>query len=181
MQAKISEAQIRDLIANNITCLKSGLKLLQKEKYIPNDLGTRSFVDLYATDKKNRHVLIEIKKSNSTSREALHEIMKYVEGVKSHFSVKESEIHIIIIASTEWQELIVPFSHFYQNSNLSIEGFLVNVKTDDMSFTAESIVPLKTNNGRFIAPWHQARWYVNKDGVAAGIKQIENYYTSIVK
>jgi hypothetical protein len=174
----LSEAQVRDLIATNIECLKGGLTFLDKEKYIPNTLGTRSFIDLYATDNKNRHVLIEIKKSNSTAREALHEVVKYLEGVKSYFSAKESEIHVII-ASTEWSELLVPYSRFIKDMNISIEGIVININETEMSFSVESVEPLKINQGRAIAPWHHVRWYLTKDELNKGIPEIEEQYKRI--
>ena len=77
----MKESALRDLIAQNIHKLKAGLKLLQKEQYIPNRHGTKSFIDLYAKDENGRHVLIELKRSAAASRQALHEVTKYVEGV----------------------------------------------------------------------------------------------------
>ena len=44
------ESTLRDLIAQNISKLKSGLTLLKKEQYIPGKHGTNSFIDLYAKD-----------------------------------------------------------------------------------------------------------------------------------
>jgi len=76
------EAELRDLLATQIHVLESGLVLVDKEKYIPNTLGTRSFIDLLARDTDNKWVLIEVKRSDAAAREAIHEIYKYVEGVK---------------------------------------------------------------------------------------------------
>lgn len=42
----MKESDLRDLISININRLKSGLTLLQKEQYIPNEYGTRGFIDL---------------------------------------------------------------------------------------------------------------------------------------
>lgn len=54
---RMYESQLRDLIANNIEQLEEGLILLQKEQYIPNSLGTKGFIDLYAKDAQGNHVL----------------------------------------------------------------------------------------------------------------------------
>ena len=86
----MKESALRDLIAQKISQLKPGLTLLQKEQYIPGEHGTKSFIDLYARDEKGRHVLIELKRSNTAARQALHEVSKYVEQVKQHFGAKES-------------------------------------------------------------------------------------------
>ena len=111
----MKESALRDLIAQKISQLKPGLTLLQKEQYIPGKHGTKSFIDLYARDEKGRHVLIELKRSNIAARQALHEVSKYVEQVKQHFGAKDSEI-FAIIASTEWGELLLPFSRFCEDA-----------------------------------------------------------------
>lgn len=71
---------MRDLLARDISKLKRGLTLLQKEQYIHNKHGTKDFIDLYAKDEDNCHVLIELKRSAAASRQALHEVSKYIEG-----------------------------------------------------------------------------------------------------
>ena len=58
----MNEAVLRDLLARDISKLKRGLTLLQKEQYIPNRHGAKGFIDLYAKDEDNRHVLIELKR-----------------------------------------------------------------------------------------------------------------------
>jgi RecB family endonuclease NucS len=79
----MTEAQLRDIIASDISVLGQDLTLLDKEQYIPSSVATRSFIDLYAKDSQGHHVLIELKKSNASAREALHEIHKYVEAVSA--------------------------------------------------------------------------------------------------
>ncbi|HIF0959893.1 TPA: endonuclease NucS domain-containing protein, partial [Klebsiella pneumoniae] len=105
----MKENELRDLVCERIDILGEDLILLDKEKYLPNKLGTKGFIDIYAKDKQNNHVLIELKRSNQAARQALHEVMKYAEGVKLYFGANDDEIRIII-ASTEWSELLVPFS-----------------------------------------------------------------------
>ena len=68
METYTKESILRDLIAQKIQKLKPDLTLLQKEQYIPNEYGTKSFIDLYATDEEKRHVLIELKRSDAAAR-----------------------------------------------------------------------------------------------------------------
>lgn len=171
----MKENNLRDLIAQNISKLKPGLTLLKKEQYIPNKHGTKSFIDLYAKDEKDRHILIELKRSNAAARQAIHEVNKYIESVKYYFGVKDSEIHVII-ASTEWAELLLPFSRFYADAGFSIEGIKINVDNDKMDFEVESVTPLTITQGRFIAPWHNVYWYADKDALQQGISEIEKSY-----
>lgn len=171
----MKEFELRDLIAQNIHKLKAGLKLLHKEQYIPNRHGTKSFIDLYAKDENGRHVLIELKRSAAASRQALHEVTKYVEGVKQFFGAKDYEIHVII-ASTDWSELLVPFSRFCSDSSFSVEGIEINLSDHNTDFEAESVTPLTITQGRFIAPWHHVYWYKDETALQRGIDSIEKTY-----
>lgn len=171
----MKESALRDLIAQQIYKLKPGLTLLKKEQYIPKKHGTKSFIDLYARDEKGCHVLIELKCSTTASRQAIHEINKYVEGVKQYFGAKDSEIHVII-ASTEWAELLLPFSRFYADAGFSIEGIQIDVSEDDLDFQVQTISPLPIVQGRFIAPRHNVYWYADSSAFQQGIDAIEHAY-----
>lgn len=171
----MKESALRDLIAQNIHKLKTGLELLQKEQYIPNRHGTRSFIDLYAKDENGRHVLIELKRSAAASRQAIHEVTKYVEGVKHFFGAKDYEVHVII-ASTDWTELLLPFSRFCSDSNFSVEGIKINLLDHNADFEVEPVIPLAITQGRFIAPWHHVYWYKDETALQRGIDSIEKAY-----
>jgi hypothetical protein len=117
----VSEDTIRDNLAGNLDVIEPGLRLLQKEAYLPGNRGARGFVDLLAKDCKNRFVLIELKRTDSAAREAIHEVLKYVENAKDHLAVTELELRVIIV-SVEWHELIVPFSSLQSRVGFAIEG-----------------------------------------------------------
>jgi len=171
----MKEAQLRDFISSNINKINPNLTLVKKEQYIPNIFGTRGFIDLYARDNSGNHVLIEIKRSNVASREALHEINKYVEGIKQHFGVKETEIHVII-ASTEWNELLVPFSRFCEDATFSLQGYEIVITNDETDFHSRLVTPLPISQGRFIAPWHNMYWYENENALEDGVQSIQKAY-----
>lgn len=168
---RMYESQLRDLIANNLDRLEKGLVLLAKEEYIPNPLGTRGFIDIYARDERGNHVLIELKRSNAAAREAIHEIYKYVEGAKRHLGAKDDEIRVMIV-STEWKELLVPFSKFISETELNVNGLKIDL-IGSAEFTATPISALSVANGRFIAPWHVMCWYLSEDSLREGICSIE--------
>jgi hypothetical protein len=168
----LTESELRDLIANNIQALERGLILLNKEQYIPHTIGTRSFVDLYAKDTQGHHVLIELKRTDAAAREALHEIHKYVEGVKQHFGARDDEIRIIV-ASTSWRELLVPFSRFAADTKLAVLGLQLQVDECACVVTASPVPILPTSQGRLIAPWHDVNWHLNQDSIEKGIASIE--------
>ncbi len=173
----MKESALRDMIAQNIGRLKSGLTLLKKEQYIPAGQGTTSFIDLYAKDEQGRHVLIELKRSEAASRQALHEVTKYAERIKSYFGVKNTEL-LIIIASTDWGELLLPFSRYTADSSFSVEGFRIVLNQDETDFTALPVSPLPLTQGRFIAPWHNVYWYTDKAAMEQGIRSIQAAYAN---
>ena len=83
------EEKIREKLACKLDIFDKDLSLIKQEAFLRNRKGTRGFVDLLARDSLNRYVLIELKRSKAASREAIHEIFKYIEGIKENkiFSV----------------------------------------------------------------------------------------------
>ena len=168
----MAESELRELIANNIQAIEPGLTLLDKERYIPHPLGTRSFIDIYAKDIHGHHVLIELKSSDASAREALHEIHKYVEGVKQHFGAHDQEIRVFVV-STEWAELLVPFSRFVADTKLAVTGLQISVNEKSRVVMALPVSILPISQGRFISPWHDVNWYLNQASLDKGITAIE--------
>lgn len=173
----MKESALRDLIAQDICKLKPGLTLLQKEQFIPNKHGTKGFIDLYAKDENNRHVLIELKRSAAASRQALHEVSKYIEGVKQYLGAKDSEI-VVIIASTDWSELLVPFSYFAEKASVPVEGVEIILDESGDQFSCKEKVPLSIEQGRYFAPWQNVYLYRNRELLEAGVESIKNSYAS---
>lgn len=162
------EAPLRDLLVSQISALEEGLVFLNTEEYIPNAMGTRSFIDILAKDRRGRWVLIELKRSNAASREAIHEIYKYVEAVKGHLGARDDEIRTIIV-STEWKELLVPFSRFAHDTSISVLGVKISVSEPDRDITAEAVQPLELTSGRVLSPWHEISLYTSEERLAKGI------------
>lgn len=168
----MTENDIQEDLYKNLNIYFPNLKAKEKELYLPYD-GKRSFIDILAIDEKNNHVIIEIKKSNQSSREALHEILKYTEFLKKNYLINDDHIRSIII-STEWKELIIPFSKFIQsNKSLNIEGILLNVNNEGKYLNHEIINPLKITDELFFSPAHMYFFYESK-------KSLEKGYNSLI-
>jgi RecB family endonuclease NucS len=163
-----SEAELRDLLATQVDVLEPGLTFVDKEKYIPNTLGTRSFIDLLAHDREKRWVLIELKRSDTAAREAIHEVYKYVEAAKGHLRARDDEIRAII-ASTNWRELLVPFSRFVKDSNINVKGLRIEVGSTRKQLSATEITPLAITAGRILSPWHEISLYRSEERLEEGI------------
>jgi hypothetical protein len=138
--------------------LEAGLSIDSKERYIPPTIGTRSFIDIVAHDRSGRIVLIEVKKTDAAARQATHELLKYLEAVKSHLRLREDEIRLFV-ASPEWGELLVPFSSLVSRTTCSVSGFHLSVSPTGDVTDASPVEPVAMQNGRLIAPWHEVRYY----------------------
>lgn len=163
-----TEGEIRDKLINTLHILDKTLVFLDKETYLPKNLGTRGFIDILAKDEKGHLVIIELKKADSTAREALHEVLKYLEGLKKQKKLNDDEIRIMIV-STHWKELIVPFSSFCKRCECNIEGY--SLKLNDMfdPIHAERIKPLALKNDRLFCDHHMMRYYTSKINLDKGI------------
>jgi len=78
----MKEQEIRDKLIKNLHIINEDYTFLDKEKYFPNEIGTKSFIDIFAKRSNGKYVVIEVKRSDAASREAIHELFKYLEAVK---------------------------------------------------------------------------------------------------
>jgi hypothetical protein len=185
----VSEAVIRDKLAQHLEILEDGLTLLSIEKYLPNHRGTRGFIDILAKDKRNRLVLIELKRSDAAAREAMHEVLKYVEGIKTNLALRDEEIRVFVV-STTWNELIVPFSAFVQRVPLNVSGFVLEVDDVGNACSAEQVTALQLTEERLFLPVHEVALYESRQSLDLGcrsyesickMKGVENYVLVILK
>lgn len=143
----LNENKIRDFLADSLFVVEDHLTLIQKEYHLPNDFGSKGFIDILAKDQYNNFVIIEIKRSKATSRETIQEIIKYVALLKQNYLARDSEIRIIIL-STDWNELIVPFSELLQQTALNVLGFKLHLDARGNPISKESIAPIAINKIR---------------------------------
>jgi hypothetical protein len=52
--------------------------LVEANHRLPNDAGDQGFIDILARDRLNNLVIIELKRSDPSAREALFEMLKYL-------------------------------------------------------------------------------------------------------
>jgi len=161
-------------LAAQLDLIDGKLTLLSTEEYVPSTIGTRSFIDILAKDDRARWVLIELKRSNAAAREAIHEVYKYVEAVKAHLGARNDEIRAIIV-STEWKELLIPFSRFVHDTSISVSGFRLIVDEAAGSLTGSKLIePLAITSGRVLSPWHEISLYTTKERVVGGLASYDS-------
>ena len=69
-----NEASIRDNLANDLEVLEPGLGLIETEHSLKNACGTSGRIDILAKDSFGNRVIIEVKRSDASARQALHEL-----------------------------------------------------------------------------------------------------------
>ncbi len=119
------ETNIRDYIASNLDIVEHNLKLIDTEYYLKHTGASSGFVDILAQDEYNQFVVIEIKRSDVSARNSLNELFKYLYLLKNNYNVDDHDIRFIIL-STTWHELLIPYSEFFAQTNLSIQGYQID-------------------------------------------------------
>ncbi|MGW1674833.1 endonuclease NucS domain-containing protein [Streptomyces sp. NPDC002324] len=148
MSTKQTELAIQNALADRLAAIEPGMKMIQENYHLHNRAGTRGFVDILARDRHGIFVAIEVKKSNNTAREAIHEVLKYCELLRRERGMRVDQVRAVI-ASTDWKELIVPFSEISRSSVYPIMGVKVDVGEDfPASMTVEPVTPLPVPNER---------------------------------
>jgi hypothetical protein len=167
-----SEAQIRDALAERLELIEDGLTLIQKEFHLPNAVGTKGYIDILAKDKFNQLVIIEIKKSNRTAREAIHELFKYVGLLKANHKLSNDRVRCILL-STEWRELLVPFSEFARDAHYHVEGYQILLEQYGLpaSFKLVELVPEGENLS--FCPHHMIYLYSTEARRADALPKLE--------
>lgn len=125
----MTEAAICDFLADNIELLHSDLSTIQTEYYLKNQFGSDGYIDILCKDAYNNYVIIEVKKSNQTARQAIHEVNKYMALLKQNLKIRDSEVWAII-ASTEWNELSLPLTEYRSKTSHIIEGYKLIVQDE---------------------------------------------------
>lgn len=164
------EFKIRDYLADHLDRLEQELSLIQKEFPLNNPLGSSGKVDILARDKYGLHVIIEIKRSNQASRQALHELHKYVALYQTNMGISSSEIRCIII-STTWHELLVPFSEYFYSSVHSVEGYEIKVDVNGKILESKKIEPIKTEDELKLCPEHSVYLFDTQLPIKTAVNQ----------
>lgn len=133
-----TEAQIRDFFATNLYLIEKDLSLIKTEYKIKSD-SVYGFIDIFAKDKFGNLVIIEIKKSRNTARQAIHELHKYIGLIKESHKVQDGKIRCVLISS-DWNELLTPFSNFvHRTPTYQIQGFKFDISEDGIPKNCEKI------------------------------------------
>jgi hypothetical protein len=141
-----TEREICDHIAKNLILVEPGLRLVQREYPLANPSGAAGRIDILARDPSGTLVVIELKKADGTARTALHELMKYLALLQDEKGVESKRLRLIVL-STHWHELLVPFSELVHSSPFTIGGRVIALGTDGLPCSTRMVVPLPKAEG----------------------------------
>lgn len=166
------EEKIRRNLAGNLWFLEEGLRLVEEEYKLPNSYGSKGFIDILAVDQNDQYVIIEIKRSNQAARQALHELFKYPSLLQFELGVKRSEMRVMLV-STEWSELLVPFSGFLNTSDLDVKGYKLVIDDEANPVSSEMVIPIELPMHRALSRNHTMLLYFQESSVEENIERVK--------
>jgi Predicted nuclease of the RecB family len=168
------EDKIRVYLAQHLNIISNDLELVKEEYYLKNKYGANGRIDILAKDQDNNYVIIEIKKSDQAARQALHEIAKYTALLKQELLVKDSEIRIIIV-STTWNELLIPFSETKKYSLYYLEGYKITLDSSNIPIDSEKIIPVDIDIARKFSRSQSLFLYTSNKDIKRNLENLEGY------
>ncbi|WP_010552189.1 endonuclease NucS domain-containing protein [Brachybacterium paraconglomeratum] len=126
---ELLENQYRDYLAKHLDLIEVGLTLVDTELKLPNNMGAKGFVDIVARDNHGLIVLVELKRSDSAARSAIHELFKYATLFRKTFGLGVHQFRCILL-STTWHELAVPYAEFKNAAPFAVEGKKLTIDSD---------------------------------------------------
>ena len=132
------EDRIRDHLAAHLDILEKGLTLVRAEYVLNNPLGAGGKIDIVARDEFAHVVIIEIKRSDQSARQALHEMHKYTALFRGEQGLDDTKMRVFVV-STSWHELLVPLSDCAETFLCPVSGFRIDVKGDGTVLRADAV------------------------------------------
>lgn len=171
----VSEASIRDKLAHRLELIEPGLRLVEVEHYLEVSGLARGRIDILARDRFDQWVVIEIKKSSSTAREALHELHKYTGLLRLKYGLAPDRIRCLII-STHWEELLVPFSEFCRSFQYDVRGLHLMLDDSGNPVTLQPVVPLTEAWIGTVCPQHVAYLFASAQRRNCAVDEINKAF-----
>lgn len=171
------ESAIRDFLFSNLSSLTPGLVAIDKEVHLPNSDGADGFIDILAEDAQGCRVVIELKRSANSSRSAIHEIEKYVALLKKVHGISERDLRVIVV-STDWHELLTPFSSYSRKTKYPVEGFIVVTTPTGRVVSSSRIQPLDELPSLQFSEFHFAFCFADKTRRDSACEEFATLVTS---
>lgn len=147
------EDVLRDYLAEHLDVVEPGLTLIKVEYALKNADGAAGSIDILARDVNGDVVVIELKRSNQASRQALHELEKYVALLATDRGLRIDQLRCLLL-STTWHELAVPFASFVGHVDFHVEGRVVELDSVGTPVACTPVVLPALRSGISACPIH---------------------------
>lgn len=165
------ESRYRDYLAKHLDLIERGLTLIEAEMSLPNLQGARGFVDLVARDRFGVLVLVEIKRSDSAARSAMHELFKYMALFRQNHGLDKHQVRCMLL-STTWHELLVPFSELLHSAPFEVTGRELLIGVDGKPSETREVTPLDSVGAITICPKHNVLLYRTPDSRLRDVERV---------
>jgi len=156
------ESILRGELATRLDLVEKNLTLLEVEYFLPNAEGASGFVDILARDGRGDLVIIELKRSDQSARQALHELEKYVGLLAVNAGLRIDQLRCFLV-STTWHELAVPFTRYKKHVDFSLTGMRLFLDEEGDLERCEEFVGTPASAGNEICPMYLGMLYENSD------------------
>lgn len=136
-----NEDELRDYLAANLELIEPGLRFVATNYPVKTLLGANGTLDILAKDNYGCFVIIEVKRSDQASRQALHELSKYIAAFLTTEQVDEHKLRCFVV-STHWHELDTPLAFFRAAAKVDVKGFLVTAARSKCKVEERQLLPI---------------------------------------
>ncbi|MFD4787536.1 endonuclease NucS domain-containing protein [Streptomyces sp. NPDC058459] len=159
------ENVLRNALVQNLELIEPGLRPVQFEEYsLPNAHGTRGSIDILARDRHQMWVVIELKRSRSSARQALHEVNKYTELLCREKNLAPDRIRAVIVAMPDdWEELLIAVSHAARDWSHDLRGYQLLLDSDGTLIGTERVELLPRAFEPRITPIHNLFFFATEE------------------
>ena len=159
------ENVLRNALVQNLELIESGLRPVQFEEYpLPNAHGTRGSIDILARDRHQMWVVVELKRSRSSARQALHEVNKYTELLCREKNLAPDRIRAVIVAvPDDWEELLVAVSHAARDWSHDLRGYRLLLDGNGAPIRTERVELLPRAFEPRITPIHNLFFFTTEE------------------
>ncbi|NIY74033.1 DUF91 domain-containing protein [Thalassospira sp. HF15] len=180
----MKEADIRQMLARKLHLIDADLELTAEEHRIVLPDGRTAVIDILAKDNVGRFYVIELKKSKNSARSAVQQLFKYAAFLKKKYNLRSDQITCVAV-STDWSELIDPFSEFSECSDYQSKGIKILIKGKEISFEEVS-TNFSPGGGEVLTEFYFAefrdekRFYYILDKFVAFLKKDVPFLNSVI-
>ncbi|MFG3424884.1 endonuclease NucS domain-containing protein [Streptomyces californicus] len=159
------EHELRDALVRNLELIEPGLRPVQLKEYpLPNAHGTKGSIDILARDRHQMWVVVELKRSRSSARQALHEVNKYTELLCREKNLAPDRIRAVIVAmSDDWEELLTAVSNAARDWSHDLRGYRLFLDSGGHPVGAERVQLLPRAFEPRITPIHNLFFFATEE------------------